>query len=248
MFVSRKRVALISFWALSLLLQVGAVDGIAAGWQFWPEASWHFPVNEDSQLALVVRVTQDTGTEQQDLQLGPSLTFDLDTFRGSDAQTAEERDRTYLTLGVGYRYIRTEDLTGDPTIEHRGIVELTPRWYLAHGITLSDRNRVDLRWIEGVRFSTRYRNRLHVQRNFHLRRLAFTGYAEIEAFNDSRYEGWERFRYGLGIELPLRGLLMRSGVIRGKGAVLKLYYVYQDDRRPLDTGLNAVGVTYKMYY
>jgi hypothetical protein len=248
MSMSGKRVALISFCALALLLRGGAVDGIASDWQFWPEASWHFPLKEGSQLTLVARITQDDGTQEQDLQLGPSLTFDLDTFRASYAQTAEERDRTYLTLGVGYRYIRSEDLTEDPTVEHRGIVELTPRWYLPHGITVSDRNRVDLRWIEGDRYSTRYRNRLHVQRNFHMRRLAFTGYAEIEAFNDSRHEGWERVRYGIGIELPLRGLLIRSGLIHGKGSVLKVYYIYQDERRHLDTSLNAVGVTYKMYY
>jgi hypothetical protein len=247
-FISARQAVVVLLCTLAVLFWAGSGDVIAARWQFWPEASWHFPINEDTQLSLVARITQDQGTLEQDLQLGPSVRFDLDTSQNSDAQTAEERDRTYLTLGVGYRYIYSRGDRDDPFREHRGIIALTPRWYLPYSLIVSDRNRLDLRWIEGEGYSTRYRNRLTVERQLRVRRRDFTAYVEAEAFNDFRYGGWERYRYGLGVRFHMPGLLIRQGVVRGRGTMLDVYLLHQDDRRRPNNTFNVIGVAYKLYH
>ncbi len=249
MAISGKHAFVIWLCALVLLLWLGAPGAMAAGWQAWPEMNWFLPVNPDTQLLLVVALVDDLDTEHGELEVGATLRLDLDTFQRWEAETPEERERQYLLLGLGYRHIRSlgdeEDLNG----EHRGIIELTPRFYLPHNIIVSDRNRVDLRWIDGEDFSTRYRNRLTVEREFRSRRRVFSLYAEVEVFNDSRYEGWDRVTYDVGIQLPFEGApLLRSDTVQRAGTVLEFYYLYQDDKRNPDNTLNAIGAIYKIYY
>lgn len=50
---------------------------------------------------------------------------------------------------------------------------------------LSDRNRVDFRWVND-KFSVRYRNRLTLEREFTIGERSYTPYASIEAYYDSR--------------------------------------------------------------
>jgi hypothetical protein len=68
-----------------------------------------------------------------------------------------------FTFRIGYRYNSTIQDNGDPFREHRGILEAHVRWPFPGGVLVSDRNRVDLRWVDGV-YSWRYRNRLLVER------------------------------------------------------------------------------------
>jgi hypothetical protein len=73
--------------------------------------------------------------------------------------------REYLSFRFGYRYSRTLPDRGDPSQEHRPVIELTPRYSLPARLLLIDRNRLDLRWVDG-NFSWRCRNRLTLERHF----------------------------------------------------------------------------------
>jgi hypothetical protein len=65
---------------------------------------------------------------------------------------------------------------------------------------LSDRNRLDLRWVNSV-FSWRYRGRLTLEREFHVgEKRALTPYTSGELYYDSRFEIWNRNRYAFGLQ------------------------------------------------
>ena len=249
MSVSLRQVWLAGLCALAVLLGAGSLDVSAAGWQFWPEADWRFPMKWDGQLVVNASLKQNQDSDEQELQVGSTIRFPISTFEAAEAKSAEEKGRQYLTGGVGYRFITSLRAEGDDYREHRGILELTPRFYLPYGIVVSDRNRVDLRWIDGQDFSTRYRNRVTVEREFLLQGRAFSVYVSAEVFNDSRFEGWDRRRLDVGVRLPLAGLLRRRHErAQRKGREVSVYYAYQDDRRDSDNTLNALGVVYSVNF
>jgi hypothetical protein len=81
-----------------------------------------------------------------------------------------------------------------------------------------DSSRGDLRFIRGQPFSTRYRNKLQLERDFSFGSLAFTPYLNGQLYYDTRYDVWNRNRYSAGVEVPA-----------GKHLVLETYYLRQND-------------------
>jgi hypothetical protein len=109
----------------------------------------------------------------------------------------------YLTMRAGYRYV-TGLTNGNSTSENRGILEFTSRHLLPWQLAVSDRNRGEFRFIKGQGFSTRYRNRLRLERDIQYRWLGFTPYLYDEIFYDSRYDQWTPNRYGVGVQISGR--------------------------------------------
>lgn len=71
----------------------------------------------------------------------------------------------YLIVRAGYRYQNT--LTaGHSAAENRGILELTSRYQFPLQLVVADRNRGNFRFREHKSFSTRYGNRLKLERDF----------------------------------------------------------------------------------
>ena len=87
-------------------------------------------------------------------------------------------------MRIGYRYLHN---AGDDPDENRGVLEVTPRYPLVRGVLVSNRNRIDFRFIEGE-YSWRYRNRLSLER-------------EVSARKKKRGGGGGRRRGGGGGEL-----------------------------------------------
>ena len=66
--------------------------------------------------------------------------------------------RHTLVIGGYYEYSRsTEDLS--ESVEHRIMVDATPRYLFPSQLLLSDRSRIEFRWVNGD-YRFRYRNRL----------------------------------------------------------------------------------------
>jgi uncharacterized protein DUF2490 len=96
---------------------------------------------------------------------------------------------------VGYRYLHS--FSGDPD-EHRGVLEATARYPLAAGVLVSNRNRIDLRSIDGEE-SWRYRNRLSVEKEFSIGPVRMNPYVRLELYYDSRFDKFSRVDGGLGV-------------------------------------------------
>jgi hypothetical protein len=141
-----------------------------------------------------------------------------------------------LTFRVGYRYSSSIQDNGDPFHENRGILEAHLRLPIKGGILASDRNRVDLRWIDGV-YSWRYRNRVLLERETAIGGYRLTPYASGEIFHDSRYDAWNRKRFCLGVQAPLHPRVM-----------LDTYYARQNDTRGEPAHINALGLALNLFF
>jgi hypothetical protein len=142
-----------------------------------------------------------------------------------------ETSYKYLTLGVGYRY--TGNIDKPP--ENRGIVEVTARFPLPVKMQLSDRNRADLRVIQG-QFSWRYRNRNTLERSFTINKYPITPYGQAEFYFNSQSDTWDKKIYQLGLNLPA-----------GHRAELNPYYERQNNTSKPNY-VNAFGVTVSLYF
>ena len=98
----------------------------------------------------------------------------------------DESKNRLLLARIGYRYLPS--YTGG-SAEQRGVLEGTARFPLIGlfgDVLLSDRNRLDLRFIDGE-FSWRYRNRLSAEREFSIGKIAST--EQYRAFGNSPVTG-----------------------------------------------------------
>ncbi len=115
-------------------------------------------------------------------------------------------------------------------------------------ILLSDRNREDLRFVNG-QFSARYRNRVTLEREFALGKRKLTPYASGEIYYDSRFDTWNRNRLAIGLQVPLKkGFPLMSLVDPRRQLVLDMYLMRQNDSRSQPHHVNGVGLAVSVYF
>lgn len=146
------------------------------------------------------------------------------------------RQRRYLWIRLGYDHVFKASGEERSTPEDRGIVAVMGRAYLPANILFEGRARVDLRWIGGD-YSTRYRLRGELNRDFTVLGAATNVWLQGEAFYDTRYDGWARDLYQAGAEITL------TNHFRVEPSVAR-----QVDRLPEKSGLWAVALVARWYY
>lgn len=107
----------------------------------------------------------------------------------------------YLSVSPYYRFISTLAAPDRHVIEHRAALDVTPFIHLRRWI-VSDRSRVDIRWIEGA-LSERYRNRPQLEWPLGSRSRPVTPYAAFEISYDTRIHAWSRHRIYAGVKRNL---------------------------------------------
>jgi hypothetical protein len=220
-----------------IVLAIGpfSISAVGQTSQFWPEVDAYVKLNDNARLYLTASQTRENGTGT-DAEIGPNIDFFLNPLfclkKIVGFQLDQSKSRP-LTFRVGYRLLPS---TTNPT-EHRIVMEATPRYPLIRGMLLTDRNRCDLRFIEG-RFSWRYRNRLTAERTFTIGRLHFTPYGRAEAFYDSNYNKFSRIALDVGSIFPV-----------GEFVELEGYYEHQNDtsKNP-NRQVNAAGAVLTFYF
>lgn len=144
--------------------------------------------------------------------------------------------RRYLSFRGGFQRSNSF-LNGSRSSEDRIITELTARYPLSHGIVVVDRNRGDFRFINGQGFSTRYRNRLWVERDLKFKPIVFTPYAYDELYFDTRYNAWSVNRIVLGLQFPIE-----------RKMVVEPYYLWQRNMRSTPRHDQAVGLKLSFFF
>jgi hypothetical protein len=136
---------------------------------------------------------------------------------------------------VGYEYLRTTQ--NDQTkSENRIIIQATPRYIPGAGFLLTDRNRIEFRWVNGS-YDARYRNKLTLDRHLRLKKLGFTPYASGELFYDRNHHSWNENQYAFGVQMPYKRHLM-----------LDTYYLRQNCTTCSQDPLNVFGLTLNLYF
>jgi uncharacterized protein DUF2490 len=211
----------------------GRAQGAETSLQFWPEVDVYVSLNEEFRLFFLATTTKTEETrENTEGWVGAHLDYHVSK---------------KVSLRTGYRY--GFSLGGsDPFKEHRIILEQTVRQPLPLEIVLSDRNREDLRWVNGE-FSGRYRNRLTLEREFKVLNRAVTPYGSVEVFYDTRFDTWNRNRIAAGVQLSLkRGAPLISLIHPKKQFVLDVYVTRQHDSRSQPSRVKALGMAFSIYY
>jgi len=206
--------------------------------EFWPEIDVYYRLDPTYRLFFLLAPSfsrednYSEGNAGAHIEMGvfPILrqhaagTYDIDRFR-------------FVRFRTGIRYAWSLPTSESTSEEVRGVVEVTPRYSLPFEILTSFRNRLDLRWIEGV-FSMRYRARLTLERDTEI----FPGYSIIpyvsgEVFHDSRFKSWSRVRYQFGVTFPIVHML-----------ALEAYYLRQSDWFSQPARVNALGLVAILYF
>jgi hypothetical protein len=208
-----------------LLLAAGLIYARAAGAQdtreeFWPEIDIWLLVGPSQRL--LIQVSRASGRDY----------FFEENFY---AAYLDYLAKPTLSMRGGLGYIVGEADDGTTDVEYRGMLELTPRRRFAPGWLLTDRNRLDLRYVNGE-FSGRYRNRLQAERECRIGGYTLTPYGSAELFFDSRFDAISRYTFTLGVQFPLSPKF-----------VFELYFSRQNDRRPVSRQVNAVAIVLNVY-
>jgi hypothetical protein len=211
--------------------------GQSASGEFWPELGIYIQQGQLLRIEFVDSFSSNPSTHDWQGNFTVYVQTALKpVFRRELRDQPDVYRNKYLTFRTGYRY-RTSLTPGQSSSENRGIIELTSRYLLPWQLVVSDRNRGEFRFIKGQAFSTRYRNRLQLERDIKHGSFVCTPYVYDEIFYDTRYDQWTPNRYAFGIELPV-----------GPHVVLEPYYLRQDGNRSNPPHVNALGFKLNLYF
>jgi hypothetical protein len=189
-------------WFLAALLMMShSLDARAQSSQLWPEISTFVKVNDRTRFYFLATTVKE-GRDSTSGEIGPNVDFYLHPIRNRKHFAGfrlDESKNRLLLLRIGYRYIPT--FGGDDPDENRGVVEATARYPLLGGLLISNRNRLDFRFIGGDQ-SWRYRNRLSLERELSLGALRVNPYVRFEGFYDNRVSKWSRTESVAGASFP----------------------------------------------
>lgn len=204
-------------------------------WEFWPAVDGHIQLRSNLRVLVFGEYKNEEGAAYQQFDIGTGLGYQFKRIAKQHLVNIDPDKEHYLVFGGGYEHLTTIQ-SGESKDEDRIAVQAIPRYRPPGGFLLEDRNRVEFRWVNGT-YSTRYRNKLTIQRDFQLHRFRLTPYVSAEAFHDGASHSWNEEQYTVGIELPYKRLLM-----------LETYYLRQNCDTCSDRSLDVLGATLNFYF
>jgi Protein of unknown function (DUF2490) len=226
------------FFAVLCVVSLAIPAGAQTTTEIWPEVSTFVKLNDQMRFYFLATTVREN-KEATQIEVGPNFDFYLKPIAEKPNKLhllrLDESKRRMLLVRVGYRYL--PNLLTDNPAEHRGVLEVTPRLPLMVGILVSDRSRMDFRFIGGE-YSWRYRNRLTVEDNFSLGRVLMNPYVRAEAYFDSRFDKFSRTALTAGSAFPLN-----------RHFELETYFEHQfDTGGSSNKDLNGIGAVLNLYF
>ena len=204
--------------------------------EFWPELSLYVKRSRLVRFFFDLSYAQGKESFSRALDMAGSLDLSIKPVGRKRLQQEDWARNRYLWARIGYVHILKGEGGVPSPAEDRGVVALLGKLPLPGDVWLEGRTRADLRWISDT-YSTRYRFRAEVTREFTLGGFPVTPYFNAEWFWDTRYDGWSRTLYQLGPEVTL-----------SKRFRFEVYGAHQVDRLPRESTLDALGVVGKWYF
>lgn len=198
--------------------------------EIWPEVDLYFPLKD--RFRLFFEVSEQNATDSSNSSQG-QVGIHLDYFW-----------KKRWTLRAGYRYGFGIG-SGDPFKEHRFLLEETYSKALPRHFDIHARNRQEFRDVNGD-FSVRLRTRLMLERDFVLGKRSLTPYATSEAFYDTRFDAFNRYRLTIGLQIFFK---QRTDLLKlRKQKSLDIYYLWQQDSRSQPERVGALGIKFAIHY
>jgi hypothetical protein len=207
--------------------------------EFWPDVDTYIGLTQNSRLLFRYSATRESELRgYAEGQVAAYLdVFVRPIFLRTLADHPDESRKRRLLFRLGYVYSRSP-AHGESKASSDQIptVEVTVQTKLPGDILLSDRNRGDLRFENGV-FRPRYRNRLRLERTFRKDHTLITPYLYSEVFYDARYNAFDEVRYTAGLEWsPVRQIVVDG------------YYTRQRSTKSEPAYVNALGLKLELYF
>jgi hypothetical protein len=205
-------------------------------WELWPELNLYTRLGPQTRLYFVSNYADGKESEVRTLDLAGYFDVTIGPKLRHSRQKADWQTKKYFWARIGYDHIFKAEGETKVGPEERAIVSLYARYYLPAGILVEARTRADLRWIEGD-YSTRYRFRLEVNRDFDVSGHVVTPFVQAEYFYDTPYDEWSRQLYVVGAEMAVtKHFRVEPSVAR------------QLDRLPSASGLWAFAFVARWFY
>lgn len=202
--------------------------------EFWPAVDVHTQFPSDFRLLTFAGLKNGEDFPYQQVYVGTGLGYQFKRFTKPHLANIDPDKENFLVAGVGYEYLRTIQ-NGKDQEENRIAFQATPRFRPPAELLLSDRNRIEFRWVNGA-YSTRYRNMIEVERDFLVDGFRFTPYGSAEFFYDVEKGSWSKQQYAGGFLVPYKQILN-----------LGLYYLRQNCGTCSPEHLNVLGLTISVY-
>lgn len=187
--------------------------------QNWNDVQLTVPLN--NRFDLLINGQARVGNELRDF---------ADARAGVGAAFKASKHLTFLT---GYtRILSRQPVTARRTLEHRLNFAATVRFPKLEKLIITDRNLVERRLFDSRPNTTRYRNRLQVERPFRVGNFPLQLFVSDEVFYDSGTKAWSRNRFTIG-----------GGHSFNKHFTGELYYMRQSDGRSRPGDLHVVGTS-----
>jgi hypothetical protein len=227
--------ALKTICQVAIIVFIVCFSARAQDTQFLPEVDAHLTLNSTFRTYLQAKDDREGGDPTQ-FAIGPSIQLYLKPLiRLKDIKTFDLDDSKSraLVLETGYRLITAP---GQPD-ENRMIVALTGNFPAGAGIFISDRNRADLDWKNGV-FNYRYRNKLTIERTFGVHSYHLIPYVAAEPFYESQYDKISTTSLYAGCLFPV-----------GKHVQFNAYYEHDNNtgKHPNQQD-NSLGLMLNLYF
>lgn len=201
---------------------------------FWPGADLHLQLASNLRALVFGETRTDQDVPYRQVDFGAGLGLQWWRFDEPHAANIDPDKENYLVTAAGYEHLQTIQ-SGKDTIENRLAVEATPRYRLGKSLLLTDRNRVEFRWVNGE-YSTRYRNLVEAEYDAEICGFRFTPYASAEFFYDITTAVWKQEWYTAGFQVPYRHWLM-----------VDVYYLRQNCPSCNPAFINVLGLTVNFY-
>ena len=234
----RKNSSTLKLFAVLCILSLATPAGAQTTTEVWPEVSTFVKLNDQMRFYFLATTVREN-KEATQIEVGPNFDFYLKPFAKKPNKflmlRLDESKNRVLLVRVGYRFLPS--LISDSPDEHRGVLEATPRFPLMVGVLLSDRSRIDFRWVAGV-YSWRYRNRLTLEYDFSVGRVRINPYVRAESFYDSRSSKFSRTALTAGSAFPI-----------SNNFELESYFEHQNDTGgSSNKELNGIGAVLNLYF
>ena len=223
------------------LLAAGSAVADPLSYEFWPEIDTWLRLSHEWRLSLFVPVSENLDTHYREGNLIAQADYAFGQARVRRRLMDEDRARSmklFLARG-GYLGGKSLGDQGDEYTEYTAFGELHQRIPIKGGILLSHRLRSELRWLnkDTHEFSTRWRYRVMVEREFAAGRVSFVPYVNVEPYYDSRFDTVNRVR-----------LIAGSSVGWSPHTALEVNSTYQRDSHSSTKELLALSVILHLFF
>jgi hypothetical protein len=231
---------------LALLVWLGAA-GAASGQdetskEFWPENDTWLRLTPAWRLSAWTALSKNIENDYREGSLILQADFAFGKMKSLIKRwlvdgPSSGKMRRFMLRG-GYLRGKSLDDQGEAYQEDTALLELHVRTPLKGRFLLSHRLRTDLRWLgDNHEFSTRYRYRLMLEKEFLAGGTSIVPYVNAEWYYDSRYEIVNRLRLIGGATVALSSLFALEGNI-----------TYQHDSKSSATNLYALNIILHVFF